>query len=89
MRARDGKCVFTGVAHLADDWTTFDASHVFPLNRRQLWNECGYSNLITNPGSNPMNSVQNGLLLSASMHQLFDSYGVSVNPDVSQLTIPE
>ena len=91
VRARDGKCVFTGAVHGVmgpDDWTSFEASHVFPLGRQQLWHQCGYDHLIKNPGGDPMNSVQNGLLLSSHLHQLFDTYGVSANPDVSQVTMP-
>lgn len=30
-----------------------------------------------------MNSVQNGLLLEAGVHRLFDDYFISINPDVS------
>ncbi|KAJ6178814.1 hypothetical protein N7519_009275 [Penicillium mononematosum] len=32
-------------------------------------------------GSASINSIQNGILLSASMHRLFDIYFVGVNPD--------
>lgn len=32
-----------------------------------------------------VNSVQNGLLLAASMHQLFDNFQILVNPEVSKL----
>jgi len=30
----------------------------------------------------PLNSVQNGLLLSSDIHQLFDNYAFSIKPDV-------
>lgn len=36
----------------------------------------------TAPHGDAINSVQNGLLLRSDIHQLFDNYIVSVNPDV-------
>ncbi|KAJ5240070.1 hypothetical protein N7468_004689 [Penicillium chermesinum] len=62
VRARDKKCVFTGV-----------------VNRRN------FSQFITNTDSGnhaaSINSVQNGLLLQSTVHTLFDTYSISVNPD--------
>ncbi|KAF4761454.1 hypothetical protein HAV15_007750 [Penicillium sp. str.  len=84
VRARDGKCVLTGVGNQfasLDDWAGFEAAHIFPLGQQELWNLGGFSHFITRPGRNPVNSVQNGLLLAAQMHQLFDGFVVSVNPD--------
>jgi hypothetical protein len=36
-----------------------------------------------------INSVQNGMLLKSDLHQLFDNYAFSINPDVciSNLTL--
>ncbi|KAJ9486090.1 hypothetical protein VN97_g7259 [Penicillium thymicola] len=62
-------------------WTEFEAAHIFPLERRELWRQCNFDRLITRPGQNPINSVQNGMLVSSSVHRLFDSFLISVNPD--------
>jgi hypothetical protein len=88
VRARDGKCVLTGVVNNGASegmWTGFEAAHIFPLERRELWRQCNFDRLITRPARNPINSVQNGMLVSSSAHRLFDSFLISVNPDVSDL----
>lgn len=88
VRARDGKCVLTGVVNRSaslDNWAGFEAFHIYPLGQQELWNLNSFSRFITRPGRNPVNSVQNGLLLAANVHQLFDGLAVSVNPDVSKL----
>ncbi|KAJ5695589.1 hypothetical protein N7536_006001 [Penicillium majusculum] len=66
---------------MENDWAGLEAAHIFPLGQQELWNLGGFSHFITRPGRNPVNSVQNGLLLAAQMHQLFDGFVVSVNPD--------
>jgi hypothetical protein len=66
-----------------DEWAGFQAAHVFPMARESLWRECGFDRFTTRSGRNAMNSVQNGLLLEAGIHQRFDSFSISVNPDVS------
>lgn len=46
-----------------------------------------FSHLITQPSHTaPINSVQNGMLLSACMHGDFENFLVPVNPDVSDCT---
>ncbi|RPB13388.1 hypothetical protein P167DRAFT_544720 [Morchella conica CCBAS932] len=71
IRARDGKCVIT--------------AHIFPLEKENLWIEWGYGQWITDMedtfGVSKINSCQNGFLLKADVHQAFDQYRVSVNPD--------
>jgi HNH endonuclease len=92
VRARDGKCVISGVvnnlAHLGF-WSGFEAAHVFPLEHESLWVQYGYGRWITNMnnavGVSRINSVQNGLLMSPTLHTLFDQYLFSINPDVSIL----
>lgn len=72
VRSRDGKCVLTGIVNNsapANLWRGFHAAHVFPL---ASGNHCS-----------SINSCQNGLLLSANVHEMFDDYSISVNPDVS------
>jgi hypothetical protein len=55
------------------------------MEQEELWNKNNYSQWITNETgchSATIDSIQNGILLSASMHRLFDVYFVGVNPDV-------
>jgi hypothetical protein len=72
-----------------NEWQGFEAAHIFPLAYEGHWNDNGYSRWITIPPENggTINSVQNGLLLRSDIHQLFDSYIVSVNPDVRMSSI--
>lgn len=92
LRARDGKCVLTGVVNLAaihDVWHGFEAAHVFPIDKETLWDEYNFSCWITNTTgcrSAAIDSIQNGMLICPNLHCAFDSYLVSVNPDVSDLT---
>ncbi|KOS41027.1 hypothetical protein ACN38_g8105 [Penicillium nordicum] len=58
----------------SDEWTGFEAAHIFHM---ELWSLGGFGR----PGRHSVNSVQNGLLLAAHMHRLFDSFLLSVNPD--------
>ncbi|KAF7114499.1 hypothetical protein CNMCM5793_008803 [Aspergillus hiratsukae] len=88
VRARDGKCVFTGLVNKlaeVDYWVGFEAAHIFPLEKESYWIEHGFSEFITNAdsGNAPIQSIQNGFLLEAGSHQLFDDYAISVNPDAS------
>jgi hypothetical protein len=67
-----------------DDWTGFEAAHIFPLAYEDFWNDNNYGRWITFPPERggTINSVQNGLLFRSDIHQLFDSYKFSINPDV-------
>jgi hypothetical protein len=54
------------------------------MEQEELWNKNNYSQWITNETgchSATIDFIQNGILLSASMHRLFDVYFVGVNPD--------
>jgi HNH endonuclease len=66
-----------------DYWDGFKAAHIFPLAYEGHWIDQNYDRWITiqpiRGGS--INSVQNGLLLDANIHQLFNVYGISINPD--------
>ncbi|KMP00018.1 hypothetical protein DIZ76_012302 [Coccidioides immitis] len=88
VRARDGKCVISGrVNNLIqlNMWPAFHAAHVFPLECENLWCEFNYGRWVTNMddavGISKINSTQNGLLMDASLHNLFDQYLFSINPD--------
>lgn len=67
-----------------DYWWGFQACHIFPLAYGDYWTKQRFSRLITNvsDGSDAINSVQNGLMLRNDLHSLFDSYILSINPDV-------
>ena len=91
VRSRDRRCVITREVAISADrgrWDGFEAAHIFPLAFEGLWNDYNYSCWITNPlngeeiNGGKINSVQNGLLLRSDIHQLFDMYTLSINPDV-------
>lgn len=89
-RDRDGKCVITGVVNRSayrGDWSAFEAAHVFPAAYETWWLDNEYSRWITDikemGGGSGIYSHQNGMLLKADVHKLFDNYLVAINPDVS------
>ncbi|KAK9262066.1 hypothetical protein V1519DRAFT_467290 [Lipomyces tetrasporus] len=85
VRERDGKCVITGVLNRevdANDWGGgFEASHIFPLSGEEYWVQNGFSRWITGKHDTGINSCQNGLLMTSSIHQRFDGFDCSINPD--------
>lgn len=87
IRRRDGGCVITGKqarGAYRDHWTGFEAAHVFPLAYESHWAQHNLGRWITVPAVNggTINSRQNAVLLRSDIHQLFDSYDISINPDV-------
>ncbi|KAI5864459.1 HNH endonuclease-domain-containing protein [Durotheca rogersii] len=86
VRARDNRCVISKVVNVdaeVDDWTSFEAAHIFPLAYESQWNMNNYGRWITidPPQGGEINSVQNGLLLRSHLHQEWDQYRFSINPD--------
>ncbi|KAK9335036.1 hypothetical protein LIPSTDRAFT_74472 [Lipomyces starkeyi NRRL Y-11557] len=87
VRQRDGKCVITGTANIraeGDNWSSFHAAHVFPLSSEDYWLQSGFSRWITNrigERDTGINSCQNGLLMRSHMHEQFDEFYFSINPD--------
>ncbi|KAK9365214.1 hypothetical protein V1509DRAFT_414183 [Lipomyces kononenkoae] len=87
VRARDGKCVITGVVNEEaewDLWTGFQAAHVFPISHGILFRQSGLYECITNRAGEEdsgINSCQNGLLMQPTIHQLFDHFDISINAD--------
>lgn len=90
VRSRDRRCVITGtIATMADFdlWTGFEAAHIFPLAFEGIWNDYNFGRWIKSPPDEEkikggkINSNQNGLLLRSDIHQLFDMYFISINPD--------
>ncbi|KAF8416257.1 HNH endonuclease-domain-containing protein [Tirmania nivea] len=81
------RCVISGVVNRSAPyrWHGFEEAHIFPLGKEDYWNQWGYSRWITdmddNVGMSKINSTQNGVLLRSDVHQLFDQYLLSVNPD--------
>ncbi|KAK9243143.1 hypothetical protein V1506DRAFT_555613 [Lipomyces tetrasporus] len=65
-------------------WFGFEAAHVFPLADGQLFGDSGLSRWITNregEHGSGINSCQNGFLMQSNIHQEFDSFSFSINPD--------
>jgi hypothetical protein len=87
VRERDRRCAITGKEAVNADlgsWSGFEAAHIFPLAYEEHWTANGFGRYITidPPAGGSINSVQNGLLLRADIHAMFDGYQVSINPDV-------
>jgi len=86
VRQRDRGCVITGEEAEAqyDMWLGFEAARIFPLAYEDHWVRHDYGRWISIPprSGGSINSVQNGLLLRADIHTLFDNYVLSINPDV-------
>jgi len=90
IRNRDRKCVISGISvpeiHIqSNNWTTFEAVHIFPPERSSLWIQYDYGRWIAGKDgateSSKINSPRNGLLLELTVQQMFDQYLISVNPD--------
>ena len=90
IRERDGGCVISGHRNPdesieAGDWVSYEAAHIFPVACGTIWNRRGYGRLINDmpdfPQSERIHSPQNGFLLRSFVHQRFDQYLISVNPD--------
>lgn len=55
--------------------------YVFTLARAANWKEKNFGRWITDePDDGSMNSIQNGILLQSTCHQLFDLFRFSINP---------
>ncbi|KAK9489826.1 HNH endonuclease-domain-containing protein [Lipomyces doorenjongii] len=87
VRERDGKCVITGTVNVRaqmDNWRGFEAAHIFPVSSEEYFVQNGFSRWITNRmggHDTAINSSQNGLLMLSTIHQCFDGFDFSVNPD--------
>ncbi|KAK9367465.1 hypothetical protein V1509DRAFT_566789 [Lipomyces kononenkoae] len=87
VRARDGKCVITGTVNSnasVDIWSGFEAVHIFPVSSEEYWVQKAYSQWVTNrvnERDTGINSAQNVLLMLSNIHQNFDAFHFSINPD--------
>lgn len=94
VRQRDGRCIVTKTPNLNrqyDSWVGFETAHVYPLVYEQYWKENNFGQWITldTASGGSINSVQNGILLLAHIHQLFDMHLFSIDPDVSLRSTPQ
>ena len=91
VRERDYRCVITGEPALNAEygnWRGFKATPIFPLTYEQHWVTHGYGGWITLPRARgSISSVQNGMLLRTDIAIFFESYDLSINPDVSMTSI--
>ncbi|KAG0138343.1 hypothetical protein HOY82DRAFT_637021 [Tuber indicum] len=90
VRNRDRKCVISGNVNLelnirANNWSGFKVAHVFPPEHGVLEIRNNHGRYIAGINDSPLfaevYSSQNGILLDATIHQKFDQYLISVNPD--------
>jgi hypothetical protein len=87
VQKRDRRCVTTKVENIAaevDEWYGFEAAHIFPLAYEGQWGIDNFERCITihtNTGGS-IYSVQNKMLLRSDVHQGFDWYRFSTNPNV-------
>jgi hypothetical protein len=90
IRDRDRKCVISGIINLeinirANNWSGFEVAHVFPPEHGGLEIQNDGRRYIAgindSPASAKIYSSRNGILLDATIHQKFDQYLISVNPD--------
>lgn len=87
VRSRDPGCPVTGRMALngyRGSWAGFECAYIFPLAYQNYWENNSFDRWITIPPLTRglINSVQNGILLDCTTHQLFDQYHFSINPDV-------
>ncbi|KAK9350782.1 HNH endonuclease-domain-containing protein [Lipomyces doorenjongii] len=87
VRKRDRKCVITGIVNpvaFIDEWTSFEAAHIFPLSHEALFRSLNYPRYVTYGSEETdtgIRSCQNGLLMRSHIHQQFDSLSFSIDPD--------
>ncbi|KAG0637274.1 hypothetical protein HOY80DRAFT_1084848 [Tuber brumale] len=88
VRERDKRCAITRrpirMAHLGK-WSRFKAAYIFPTAYEQHWAAHGDGRWITVPPAKraygSINSGQNGMLLAGDLHDCFDTYDLTINPD--------
>jgi len=89
VRRSDRRCVRTDDPvreAQAGRWRGFDSPYVFPLAYKGKWKEIVYNSLSdrwTNDSDRyRINSVRAAILNNRSIHRYFDTYEVTINPDV-------
>ncbi|RFU25229.1 hypothetical protein B7463_g11120, partial [Scytalidium lignicola] len=89
IRNRDQTCVITGDRFGSYDnpFSGLAACHIYPAARLQEWQQNGYRSWITDTtssaqiGYSKLYSLQNGVLLSSSIHDDFDNFIIGIDPD--------
>ncbi|KXG48708.1 uncharacterized protein PGRI_025780 [Penicillium griseofulvum] len=90
LRKRDDRCAITGrsaARTLEQPFLGLEATHIFPVSMLGEWTKQGYRQYITDTrptseiGESGLYSIQNGLLLGAEVHCLFDQFQLGVDPD--------
>ncbi|PKS12583.1 hypothetical protein jhhlp_000791 [Lomentospora prolificans] len=86
VRQRDRRCVITKIENPDaefGEWWGYKAAHVFPLAHESYCIAHNFDRWITiRPAiGGSINSVQNGILLMAHLHDRFNSYAFSIDPD--------
>ncbi|KAI9780784.1 MAG: hypothetical protein M1839_006572 [Geoglossum umbratile] len=85
VRERDNCCVVTGTRVLFQEYSGFQAAHIFPVAHLDLWRSGQWSQRIEDDfhdvGESKIHSVQNGILLASHVHAYFDKYMIAINPD--------
>ncbi|KAJ5895333.1 hypothetical protein N7495_007024 [Penicillium taxi] len=92
VRNRDGMCVISGVLNrslsipgMKTSWRGWQSAHLFPLARVSLWDDLHLDRFITDQtfGGHRagINSIQNGLCLRNDIHDQFDDFEISINPE--------
>ena len=87
IRDRDRQCVISGsrMGSIDDEyWEGLEVTHIFPQAYENHWNTLNYGSMVTIPpkSGRSIDSVQNGMLLRSDIRCHFESYLVSINPDV-------
>ncbi|KAI0274363.1 hypothetical protein BGY98DRAFT_1099024 [Russula aff. rugulosa BPL654] len=84
IRERDERCCITGQLVVGEDYTGFEAAHIFPLSETDNWNDLNYKHFIEDDQiitGYEMNSIQQGFLCSSTEHSIFVDYSIAINPD--------
>ncbi|KAI0266593.1 hypothetical protein BGY98DRAFT_475031 [Russula aff. rugulosa BPL654] len=81
---RDRRCCITGREVFGNNFTGFEAAHIFPSGQTNEWNRRDMQRFIADPlvpENDKTNSIQQGFLCLATERRLFDDYQIGVNPD--------
>ncbi|PWN88803.1 hypothetical protein FA10DRAFT_268942 [Acaromyces ingoldii] len=85
IRARDRKCLITGLTTIHRSWTRLHAAHIFARAHLDRWRTLGFDDLVDDTGRQlgdaKIDSVQSGLLLRADLHAAFNAHEFAVDVD--------
>ncbi|KAI5985199.1 hypothetical protein EDD15DRAFT_2476890 [Pisolithus albus] len=85
-RARDGKCLVTGLQ--TQTYSRLKVAHIFPRDHDVEWVRRGYPSKVADTadevymgGGSKIDSVQNLITLRSDLHDAWDNYEFGVNPN--------